>query len=154
MTYIFKININTDGDFCLPFVPRGMNYEDDYIYTFKKVYTKRDLAVEDVIDICSFLKENIFTSRDLMKERWDQCIDNFIKSLKESTNTLDEYVEECMGGNYEGTEFIFCAEPYCAHYRFYLTDEERELIQNNKDNVTVEMLKEALLTVYRNNIEK
>lgn len=43
MKYIFEINIFTDGDFGLPFVPAGMKYDGEYNYSFRKEYTNRNL---------------------------------------------------------------------------------------------------------------
>jgi hypothetical protein len=83
MKYIFEINLYTDGDYALPFVPCGMKYDGDYEYTFKKCYTDRDVAIDDVSKICVFLKENIRTSRDYVKESWDRHIDQYIAKLNE-----------------------------------------------------------------------
>jgi tryptophan-rich sensory protein len=53
MKYIFKINVKTDGDFCFPFVPAGMNYDGEYEYKFEKSYKDRDIAIKDIIYICN-----------------------------------------------------------------------------------------------------
>lgn len=154
MKYIFKINIYTDGDFSLPFVPCGMKYDGDYEYTFEKYYKDRNKAIEDVVNICSFLKERICTSKNYIKEIWNTHIDNFVKHLKESNESVYERVEEYMSGNYEGTEFIFRAEAQRLNYSFAVTDEEFEMIHKNDSCVTNSMVKEAVLALFSDHIKE
>lgn len=149
MKYAFKIGVYTDGDFYLKFVPCGMNYDGSYRYTFDKSYTNRDMAIEDISSICSFLKEQMSTSRDYVKESWNKCIDDFVKKLKESNEAEHITVEEYMTGNYDGTEFVFRAEPQYINCGFYVTDEEYEMIKNSSNGVTNDTIKKAVLNLFK-----
>lgn len=153
MNYIFEINLYTDGDYSLPFVPCGMKYDGDYEYTFRKSYTDRDVAIENIFSICSFLKENIHTSRDYVKENWDNHIDYFIAKLKTSSPSASERVEEYMGGNYEGTEWVFRAEVQKIDCSFFVTDEELEIIKRNDNHISRKDIKEAILSMFRKEIK-
>lgn len=148
MQYIFQINVCTDGDFCLPFVPRKMRY-DNGDYFFYESYNDRDRAIEDVLNICVFLKENIYTNRDYVKKLWDQCIDSFVERVKASETSADEEIIEYIGGNYDGTEFIFYVKPQHMKCEFAVTDEEYEMIKENKNDVTYDMIKEIVLDLFR-----
>lgn len=149
MKYIFKININTDGDFSLPFVPDGMVYGDYGDYTFEKHYNDRDKAVEDVLKICAFLKEHMHTHRDYLKEMWNNHIDNFVKNIKTSNAAEYEHIEECIYGNYEGTEFVFFSKEVYFDSGFYVTDEELEILKRNVNNVTRDTIKQAVLALFK-----
>lgn len=149
MKYIFEININTDGDFYLPFVPCGMKYDGCERYTFEKSYRDRNVAIENIVNICAFLKEEMDTRRDYVKESWDIHIDSFVKRLKTSSESVYERVEEYMSGNYEGTEFIFRVEAQKFNCSFNVTDEEFEMIHNNDNRVTIGMVKEAVLALFK-----
>lgn len=149
MKYIFEINIYTDGDFYLPFVPTGMKYDGDYEYTFKKYYRDRDEAIKDIVDICTFLKENMLTSRNYVRDTWNARISSFLKKLNKSSQGAYERVEEYMFGNYEGTEFIFYVEAEKFQCDFCLTDEEAEIIKSNKRLVTIGDVKKAILELYK-----
>ena len=149
MKYIFEVNICTDGDFSFPFVPCGMEHCMYENYSFKKSYEDRDKAIEDIVNICSFLKEQMHTSRDYVREDWNECIDNFIKRLCASKKTVYEYVEECIGGNYDGTEFIFRVVPHSYKFEFRVTDEEYEMLRKNAYGVTIGMVKEAVMALFR-----
>lgn len=149
MKYTFEINVYTDGDFYLQFVPCGMSYDGSYRYTFAKSYKNRDMAIEEISSICSFLKEQMKTSRDYVKENWNKCIDNFVKNLKESNEAEFRTVTECMSGNHDGTEFIFCAEPQYINCGFYVTDEEYEIIKENSNGVTTDTIKKAVIELFK-----
>lgn len=152
MKYVFEININTDGDFCLPFIPTGMKFDGNEKYTFSKTYESKLSAITDIMEICSFLKTHIHTSRDYVKKAWCECIDRFTNSLHESEQYDGVY--QYMSGNYDGTDFYFHPKP--AHFKcdFYLTDEEYEIVKNSHINVTDTMLKEAVLNLYNSNKDK
>ena len=75
MRYILKINICTDGDFGFRFVPRGMKFDEDY--TLKKEYNDKDTAIKDIVNICEFLKEQIHTNKDYVREAFNECVDGF-----------------------------------------------------------------------------
>jgi hypothetical protein len=149
MNYILNINLNTDGDYCLPFVPAGMTY-DGYCcsYSLEKNYKNRDEAIKDAIDICIFLKENIRTSRDYVKESFDLHIDNFVDKLRESEFSVNEWIEEYMYGNYDGTKFIFQAKAHKIDCSFYVTDEEFDLISKNDKHVVRSEIKAAVLSLF------
>lgn len=149
MKYVFEIEVRTDGDFSLEFVPVGMRHDDES-YSFRREYNDREIAIEDINSICSFLKSHMHTHRDYVKEMWNNTIDEFIKYLKESVESDHEYVSELMSGNYDGTEFRFYTKEQYVKVGFYATDEEIELIKSNK-KVTDEMIKEVILDLYRNN---
>ncbi len=149
MKYIFEVNICTDGDFGFEFVPRGMEFDGYYTYTFEKSYKDRDAAIKDITNICTFLKEQIHTSRKYVKEDWNRCVDDFVKHLYTSSESAHERVEEYMSGNYDGTEFIFRTEAQRLKVDFCVTDEEHEMIKNNGNGVTREMVKEAVLALFR-----
>lgn len=148
MKYIFEINIQTDGDFGFRFVPTGMTQESCDWFSFERTYTDRFKAIEDVEEVCRFLRENIRTSRDSMVERWHTCIDNFLDSLRNSEASIDEYVEEHIYGNYDGTEFLFRAAPNVVNLKFDVTDEEYALIMDHRINVKPEKVKSAILALY------
>ena len=149
MEYIFEFNICTDGDFSFQFVPCGTKRYVDETYEFKKYYEDRDEAIKDVANICAFLKEQIYTSRDYVREDWNRHIDNFVERLYASNEIVHEYVEERMYGNYDGTEFIFRAQPHTYNFSLSLTDEEFELIRKNSKLVTIREVKEAVLPLFR-----
>ena len=153
MKYVFKIDIYTDGDFGFPYVPRGMSCDDGYRYTLEKSYIKEDKAIDDVRAICAYLKEQIHTSRDYVKESWDRCVDEFIKQIDEFDKNEHRTLYSCMYGNYEGTEISFYTEDDYITCGFYATDEEIELFKNH-EGVTNEMVKEAVLNLFRNKKEK
>lgn len=154
MKYIFEINVYTDGDFSLPFVPRGMRYDENYSYSFQESYNDREIAIKSILRICEFLKENMYTSREYVKESWNRCIDNFIEGIKNSDSTsLYERVSEEISGNYDGTEFIFEAQEQYINCGFCVNDEEYALIKQNKINVTNEMIKETVMALFKNNME-
>ena len=148
MKYIFTINIQTDGDFGFQFVPMGMTQESCDWFSFERTYTDRAKAIEDVEDVCRFLRENIRTNRDSMVETWHTCIDNFLNSLRNSEASIDEYVEENIYGNYDGTEFLFRAAPNVVNLKFDVTDEEYARILDHRINVKQEKVKAAILALY------
>ena len=149
MEYIFDVNIYTDGDFHFPFVPCGMkDYADDN-YTLVRSYKDRDEAIKDVVSICSFLKEHMHTNRDYVREDLNKCIDTFLDRLCSSSETENEYIAEYIYGNYDGTEFVFRVVPHCFHYDMRVTDEEYEMINKNENGVTMGMVKEAVLALFR-----
>lgn len=148
MKYIFTINIQTDGDFGFQFVPRGMEQESCDWFKFERTYTDRAKAIEDVEEVCRFLRENIHTHRDSMVETWHTCIDNFLNSLRNSEASNDEYVEENIYGNYDGTEFLFRAAPNVVNLKFDVTDEEYARIMDHRINVKPEKVKAAILALY------
>lgn len=149
MEYLFKVNVNTDGDFCFPFVPSGMQDYDDDSYVLAKSYYNRDDAIKDIDNICTFLKEQIVTSRDYVREYWNETIDHFLKRLHASSKDEHEYVAAYMHGNYEGTEFVFEAVPSNYRISFPVTDEEYELLQKNGNDITIGMVKKAVLALFR-----
>lgn len=149
MKYIFEVNINTDGDFYLPFVPCGMKYDGYENYTFTKIYNNRNVAIKDALNICAFLKEQMNTNRKYLKENWNNCINRFVDCLATSNESVSERVEEYMSGNYDGTEFIFRVEAQHFNCEFGVTDEEYEMITKNGSFVTKRMIKEAVLDLFR-----
>lgn len=150
MKYVFNVKVNTDGDFSLPFVPSGMEYDGDCEYRFERSYYDRDNAIEDIINICEFLKEHILTCRDYVRTDWNYYIDRFVEKLKNSKEGLHERVEEYIGGNYDGTEFIFHVEKEYLNCGFFVTDEEYSIIKNNH-RVTNSMVKAAVMTLFEEN---
>lgn len=155
MKYVFEINIYTDGDFSFPYVPLGMTYDGNYTYNFTKEYNckkgnkeNKENAIDDVLEICTFLKENVFSWREYKKESVCRCIDDFIENIK---NNKKEhfYIEEEFSGNYDG-RFVLRTKDDYIKCGFYATDEEIELFQND-EGITNEMVKEAVLDLFRNN---
>ena len=149
MNYVFKIKIYTDGDFSLPYVPRGMTYNDCYQYKFKKSYRNIDKAIEDVLEICSYLKDNMHTSRDYVKEYWDRCIDDFVEQLNAFDKNKHEKIYSYMSGNYDGTKFSFYSKDDYVKCNFYASDEELKMIKENRNGVTNAMIKEAVMNLFR-----
>lgn len=149
MQYIFQINVCTDGDFCLPFIPRKMKYDEYGDYSLYESYNDRDRAIEDVLSICAFLKENIYTNRDYVKKLWEGCINNFVERLKASDASAEEEITEYISGNYDGTEFIFYVKPQHMKCEFAVTDEEYEMIKQNKNHVTYSVIKETVLDLFK-----
>jgi hypothetical protein len=148
MKYIFKINMQTDGDFGFRFVPIGMTQESYGWFSFERTYTDRFKAIEDVEEVCRFLRENIRANRDSVVEMWHTHIDNFLNSLRNSEASIDEYVEENIYGNYDGTEFLFRAAPNVVNFKFDVTDEEYARILDHRINVKQDKVKAAVLALY------
>lgn len=149
MNYTFEIDIYTDGDFHFPYIPCGMEYNDDnYHYYFKKSYKDRDKAIKDVLNICAFLKEQMYTSRDYVKVHCDRCIDNFVERLKASDKAEHERIVEYISGNYD-MEFNFRTEKRYLNYGFYVTEEEFETIKSSTADITSEMIKDAVMTLFK-----
>ena len=149
MKYVFEIKIYTDGDFGFPYVPKGMTFDGDYRYELRKEYKDRERAMEDIEDICGFLLYGIKTNRDYVKKHWHDCLMNFADRL-EASNDVHECIVECMSGNYDGTEISFYTEDDYVEFGFYVSDEEKELIVDNKKYVTNEMIKEVVLDLFKN----
>ena len=149
MKYIFEVNVYTDGDFGFQFVPRGMEFDGDCEYTLEKSYDDRDRAIQDITNICAFLKEQMNTDRDYVKESWNKCVDDFVLRLYQSNKSAYERVEEHMYGNYDGTEFIFRAEAEYFNCGFRVSDEELVMIKESNKLVTSGMVKEAVLALFK-----
>lgn len=149
MEYIFRINLSTDGDFALPYTPRGMEYDGAECYELEKSYNDREHAIKDIIDICAFLKEQMQTSRDYVRKDFNKMIDDFVTRLCSTDDTAYTYVNECMCGNYDGTEIVFQVVPHKYNISLRLTDEEAELICKNEKLITFEDVKEAILNLFR-----
>ena len=149
MRYIFEVNVYTDGDFGFQFVPRGMEFDGDCGYTLEKSYEDRDRAIKDITNICAFLKEQMDTDRDWVKEMFDRCVDDFVKRLYQSNKSEYKRVEEYMSGNYDGTKFIFRAEAQYIPCSFHVTDEEYAMMKASDKLVTNGMIKEAVLALFR-----
>lgn len=150
MKYIFEIHISTDGDFCFPFIPCDMNHvSGSNEYSFQKVYNDKDASIEDVSKICTFLKEQMHTSRGYVREMFDECIDSFMQRVCKADNTINVDIRECMSGNYDGTEFCFCVQPNCYNFSLRLTDEEYELIRKHKGLVSLGQIKTAVLALFK-----
>lgn len=147
MQYVFHINIQTDRDFNFSFVPNGMRQFQDGSYSLEKTYIDKEKAVKDALNICAFLKDHICTKRDYVKEEWHQCVDEFMDRL--CTNSDHEYVGAFMGGNYAETEISFRSVKGRCSFDFSVTDEELELINKNENDVTLGMIKKAVLALYK-----
>lgn len=154
MEYIFEATICTNDDFAFPFVPCDMERFVDGTYSLKKSYENRVSAIVDVTNICTFLKEHIETNSNWTRETWVECVDNFVESLHSSKEGAHELVEEYMSGMYEGTELIFRAKPCGYDVRLDLTDEEYEMIRKNVNGVTLGMIKNSVLKLFREGEEK
>lgn len=148
MKYVFEIKIYTDGDFSFPYVPKGMTFDGDYRYELRKEYKDKERAIDDIEDICGFLFYRIKTNRDYLKRYWHECLTNFRDRLEASDN-IHECITECMSGNYDGTEISFYTEDDYVEFGFYVSDEEMELIKNNHEKVTSEMIKKAVLDLFK-----
>lgn len=148
MKYIFEINIQTDGDFGFQFVPTGMTEENSEWYTFERSYIDRDKAIEDVGNICKFLRENVCAVRDSVIATWHCCIDNFLTELQNSEASVNECVETTADGNYYGTRFLFRAAPKIINFKFDVTDEEYNRILDHRINVKQARIKAAVLALY------
>lgn len=149
MDYMFRVNLSTDGDFSLPYTPCGMEYDDYESYELEKTYSDRTQAINDITDICAFMKEQLRTSRDYVKEDFNKMIDDFVLKLYSSEDTANTYIRECMYGNYDGTEIVFQVEPHRYNLGLRLTDEEWELIKHNEKLITFEQVKEAVLALFK-----
>ena len=62
-----------------------------------------------------------------------------------------EFVSSCMSGNYERTEFRFFTESLYYSCNFNITNEEAKMIKDSKAHVTKDMIKNAILDLYRGN---
>lgn len=149
MKYIFEVNIFTDNDFGFQFVPCGMWYDGDCEYTFEKSYDNIDKAIKDITNICTFLKEQIHTSRDYVLEDWHEHVDRFVRRLNAMDKTDPRRIEVHMGGNYDGTELIFKAESQRFNCMFNVTDEEYDMIQKNVNHVTCGDVKKVVMDLFK-----
>ena len=149
MEYIFKVNISTDGDFAFPYTPRGMEYDDGDYYELEKSYDDKSRAINDITDICAFLKEQLRTSRNYVRKDFNKMLDDFVCRLYEADDTAYTYISEHMYGNYDGTEITFQVRPKKYNVSLRLTDEEWELIRKNEKLVTIEQVKDAVLALFR-----
>lgn len=149
MKYVLEISINTDGDFTFPFVPRGMEYYSDCSYNFSKTYNDINKAKEDVKTICTFLRGNMGTDRDYVREQFYGCVDEFISKVDSyGGSSKNEVVASYMSGNYDGTVFEFYSEEQWVDCGFHVSEEEYQMIKGSK-NVTQEIIKEAVLNLFR-----
>lgn len=150
MHYKFEIYLQTDGDFKYSFVPSGMCY-DGINYSLVKEYGDRRSAVDDINEICSFLKENI-SGQDYVIKKVQLMFGGFLHKLNSKTSDKDlsaenEYIGRQISGNYDGTEVVFRAEPQ----RFLdlpWTDEEMKIIYASR-KPTQKEIKEAILSLYQ-----
>lgn len=151
MEYIFEVNISTDGDFHFPYVPCGMDhYPTNGTYSLEKSYNDKAKAIKDITNICAFLKEQMDTSRDWVREMFNERIDSFVLQLYKVDDSSDTtYISEYMSGNYDGTEFIFRVQPNRYNFGINLTDEEYELIRKNGKLVTIGQVKDAILALFK-----
>lgn len=149
MEYHFNITIHTDGDFHFPFVPSGMKDDGYEFYMLDKSYQDRSEAIKDIVSICTFLKEQMFTYKDYVRDQFNRCINTFLDRLCSSNGTEHEYIDEYMNGNYDGTEFVFKSIPHSFKFELRLTDEEYELIHKTKKDVSMGMLHDAVLALFK-----
>ena len=148
MTYSFELHINTDGDFGFKYGPIGMTYDEGcQSYDLIRVYKDKDNAINDVIGIVDFLKNNISTSRTWVREMWLEHCDNFLEKL---WNMDNDFIYREMFENYEGTVFRFFAnsEP-CLSVNLLLTEDEYQMVKNRTD-ISYNKIKEAVLNLYKN----
>ena len=150
MEYIFDINISTDGDFSFPYVPCDMKYyPTSGTYSLNKIYDDKVSAIKDITDICAFLKEQMQTDRDWVKEMFNERIDNFVLRIYEANIDIGTYISEYMSGNYDKTEFAFYVQSNRYNFTLNLTDEEFELIRKNGKNITIWQVKDAVLALFK-----
>ena len=151
MEYILEININTDGDFYFPYIPCGMEFFDGSgIYHLQKSYKDRDTAIEDISEICSFLKAQMRTDREWVQTDFNTRIDLFAQRLTE-LSPINNCISECMVGNYDETYFEFSVRPQRYIIELNLTDEEHELIRSGSKFVSIGDIKSAVLACFMNN---
>lgn len=150
MEYIFEVNISTDDDFGFSYIPRDMKYyPTNGTYSLKNSYDDKASAIKDITDICAFLKGQMSTGRDWVKEMFNERIDSFVRQVCEVDVSVDTYIAEYMSGNYDGTEFIFRVQPHRYNFSLNLTDEEAELIRKNGKCVSIGQVKEAILALFK-----
>jgi hypothetical protein len=150
MEYIFEVDIVTDGDFHFPYIPCDMRYyPTNGTYSLKKSYDDKESAIKNVTDICAFLKEQMDTDREWVREMFNNCVDIFVRDLHEEDITSYTHIYEEMNGNYSGTEFIFHVNPNRYDFSLNLTDEEFELIRKNGKLVSIGQVKNAVLDLFR-----
>ena len=149
MEYIFEVNIVTDGDFSFPYTPRDMDFDNYERYSLDKSYNNMVSAISDITDICTFLKEQLRTSRDYVRKDFNKMIDDFVRRVYEAKDDTNTYVIEQLSGNYDGTELVFRIQPRKYSINLRLTDEDYELIHKNEKLVTIEQVKEAVLALFR-----
>lgn len=150
MKYRFTINIYADNDFGIYFVPRGMEYDDDNdTYSYEKEYVNKDTCKVDVLEICELLKQHFFSSRYYVEESFMNCINKFIEDVECRIDDSDfGHTQSSVWGNYD-IEFKLERIPERLLCNFNLTDEELNIIKKNKNNVTDEMVKAAVMGLYQ-----
>lgn len=151
MRYVFEIYLNTDGDFEYSFVPSGMNWDGER-YSLKKKYFDRKSAVDDINEICSFLKENI-SGQDYVVRKVQSMFGSFLYKLNSNTSDKNlsvenEYIGKEISGNYDGTEVTFRAEPQRL-FDLPWTDEEMTIIYDCQNKPTQKEVKKAVLSLYQ-----
>lgn len=135
MNYILEIEINTDDDFCIPYVPRGMEYDESGLYSLRKKYEDREKAIHDTLDIVNFLDRQMETSRDYVRRKWNECINDFTRQLEENVHEDEMFTHSTMSGNYDGTNFRFYSQTKKVNFALSVTDEEYKLIMENRRNI-------------------
>jgi hypothetical protein len=118
-------------------------------YSFTKSYEDKVEAVKDITNICTFLKEQMDTERDWVREMFNDSVDIFVRDLHEADITSDTYIYEGMSGNYCGTDFIFRVKPCEYSFTLSLTDEEFELIHKSIGLVTRGQIKDAVMALFK-----
>lgn len=140
MRYELNINLYTDGDYGLKFIPRDMRW-DDGEYTLRKEFSNGDKAVKETLEICEFIKNHIHGRADSIK----CCIDLFIHKLKSTEITPFTEIYKCVGGNYDGTYFEFRAIPEIRTINLHMSDETAEMFDNwdtkELTNAIIELIK-------------
>lgn len=144
MKYRLKISINTDGDFYFPYVPCGMTRDGEKYY-FRQEYRDREAAALAAYDICQFLKSQLKTNKDYVKEDIERAFNSFATSLHTFKLSSDEYVAEYVWGNYSGTEFLLEETPLYYKISFKVNDEEAYRIQRMVGRLKDEDVKKAIL---------
>ena len=155
MKYKLKINLYTDQDFRFDYVPTDMvRFEIGPEYVYECQYDNKKSAIENTKRIYNFLKENIITneSKLYVKDTIRECIDKFLDRVIEFEGS-DKHnhvnIHEYVYGNYDGTEFSFESTDDYLNCGFYVNDEEQEIITKNIHFVSNDMIKEAVLNVFK-----
>lgn len=133
MRYELNINLYTDGDYGLKFIPCDMRWDDEE-YTLRKEFSNSDKAVKETLEICEFIKNHVHgRAADSIK----YCIDLFTDKLKSTEITPFTEIYECAGGNYDGTYFEFRAIPEIRTMNLYMSDETAKIFDSwDRDDLT------------------
>lgn len=145
--FTLSFSLTTDGDFCLPLIPKDVKYDGDDSYYLTKEFKQ----IEDAIVYCDNILMKSFrslycsskSSQEYFIDRLTTNLRYFISSLRAG---FDEYESACLiSGNQEGEITLTQSfQSYKVYYRF--TASEWEIVDKAEElGLNYEYVKESFL---------